>query len=363
MATSCKCALALLGPGVIGKALMSQLLSQSEVLLTDAKIALAVVAVANSRKMLLSNSPLGKHWNEDFEVKASPTSLPDLVAHLLAAPAPVKVVVDCSASDSLPEHYVDWMQQGLHIITPNKKFGAGPLARYQRLRDVMAQTGRHFMYEATVGAGLPVISTLRSMMDTGDQIMRIEGVLSGTLSYIFNTVGPGVSFSEVVLEAKRLGYTEPDPREDLSGMDVARKVIILARSCGMKVSLEDLEVESLVPPPLKGLATAEEFLHQLPQYDAKMAAKIEEASGRGEVIRYIGTIDAAQGSCAVRLMSVPRQHPLAQLSGTDNLIAFTTTRYKDTQLIVRGPGAGPEVTAAGVFSDLLQVCYYGRGRS
>ncbi|XVF20432.1 hypothetical protein REPUB_Repub12eG0000200 [Reevesia pubescens] len=230
--------------------------------------------------------------------------------------------------------------------------------QYLKLRALQRQSYTHYFYEATVGAGLPIISTLRGLLETGDRILRIEGIFSGTLSYIFSNFTGTRAFSEVVVEAKEAGYTEPDPRDDLSGTDVARKVIILARESGLKLELSDIPVRSLVPEPLRATPSAEDFMKQLPRFDKDLARERQDAEESGEVLRYVGVVDAVKQEGLVELRRYRKDHPFAQLSGSDNIIAFTTTRYKEQPLIVRGPGAGAQVTAAGIFSDILRLASY-----
>jgi len=349
-------AVGVVGPGLIGRTFISQLAQQTEALLQNLRVSLSVVAISNSKHMLLSSEALQKlDWQQQLVEKATPANLEQLGQHVASSSSSCKVIVDCSASDTVPDHYHSWMSSGCHLITPNKKGGAGALPPYQKLRALQRETGRHFMCEATVGAGLPIISTLRSLIETGDKVVRIEGILSGTLSYIFNTFKPGVPFSSVVADAAAKGFTEPDPREDLSGMDVARKVIILARECGLPLELDCLNVHSLVPAALASLTSPQDFLQQLPQYDGELASQADSAAAAGEVVRYVGRVEVEAGTASVTLARYPQDHPFAQLQGSDNMIAFTTQRYCNTPLIVRGPGAGAEVTAAGVFSDLLRV--------
>lgn len=205
-----------------------------------------------------------------------------------------------------------------------------------------------------MGAGLPVIKTLRDLVQTGDRVLAIEGVLSGTLSYLFNTLTPDVPFSRLVREAKEQGFTEPDPRDDLSGMDVARKVVILAREMGLALELDALPVQSLVPAGLEDAPSAEAFLDGLAAFDGQMRARLEEAEREGKALRYVGVVDRDKGA-SVQLRAYSKEHAFARLRGSDNIIAFTTERYREQPLIVQGPGAGPEVTAAGVFADLLRL--------
>ncbi|GFR49787.1 hypothetical protein Agub_g11724 [Astrephomene gubernaculifera] len=370
-------AIGLIGPGLIGSAFLRQLLKQAPRLLAPLHASsLTVVGVANSRRMLLRSSvavaSAEGSWEQQLTNEGEPMDLSRFISAIAAAaspassssgsfpapaPRPCGVLVDCSASEEVAAAYPAAVRAGLHVITPNKKFGAGPLARYQELMRLSERCQRRFMYEATVGAGLPVISTLQSLMQTGDRIIRVEGILSGTLSYIFNTYKPGMRFSDVVADAKAKGYTEPDPRDDLSGLDVARKVVILAREVGLAVELEGLQVESLVPQPLSdpGVTSIEAFMQGLPQHDEAMSARAAEADAAGGVVRYVGCVDVEAGSAGVSLRSYPSGHPFAQLSGSDNLLVITSERYLERPLCVRGPGAGAEVTAAGVFGDLIQV--------
>lgn len=354
-------AVGLFGVGLIGKALMNQIHAQTTYLREKLNVAAHVVAVSNSRRMLLSNMPLqGTDWQAAL-AEGPPADAEALAQHVATyANAAAGVLLDCTASDSLPQHYAHWLGDlGLHIITPNKQLGSGLLPRYQTLRQLQLSQGKHWMYEATVGAGLPVLSTLKNLLDTGDRVVSIEGILSGTLSFLFNSYKQGDAFSAVVAQAKALGYTEPDPRDDLSGADVARKVVILARECGLQVGLEDLQVSSLVPQPLQALASADEFMQQLPQFDGDMAAKAAEAASTGCVMRYVGRVDVASGAASVSVQNYASSHPFAQLSGSENMVVFITERYPAaTPLVVRGPGAGAEVTAAGVFGDLLAVMRY-----
>jgi aspartokinase/homoserine dehydrogenase 1 len=212
-----------------------------------------------------------------------------------------------------------------------------------------------FLYEATVGAGLPVIQTLKDLVETGDEIRSISGIFSGTLAYLFNLFDGSRAFSEIVREAKARGYTEPDPRDDLSGMDVARKAVILAREAGLSLELSDIAVESLAPAAL-AKASVDEFLKRLSDFDAPMVERVQQAKQSGKVLRYVAEIDVRAGTAAVRLQSFAPTHPFANISLTDNIVQFVTGRYCDNPLIVRGPGAGPAVTAAGIFADLLRLC-------
>jgi aspartokinase/homoserine dehydrogenase 1 len=227
---------------------------------------------------------------------------------------------------------------------------------YRELREAGRRSGAHFLYEANVGAGLPVIMTLRDLRETGDEVRAIEGIFSGTLAYLFNIYDGSVPFSRIVREAKTKGYTEPDPRDDLSGMDVARKLIILGREMGLELELDDVKVESLVPAALSQ-CSVDEFLERLSGFDEAMLKMLESARADGQVLRYVGRL-SADGEATVGIRRLDRSHAFANLALTDNIVRFVTARYADNPLIVQGPGAGPAVTAGGVFGDLLRLAAY-----
>uniref|UniRef100_A0A2N9IMX8 ACT domain-containing protein n=1 Tax=Fagus sylvatica TaxID=28930 RepID=A0A2N9IMX8_FAGSY len=353
-------AVGIIGPGLIGSTLLEQLKDQAAVLKEEFNIDLRVMGITGSRTMLLSESGVDlSGWRELQKEKGEVADLQKFVQHVHGNHfIPNTVLVDCTADSVIASHYYDWLRRGIHVITPNKKANSGPLDQYLKLRALQRQSYTHYFYEATVGAGLPIISTLRGLLETGDKILRIEGIFSGTLSYIFNNFVGKRAFSEVVTEAKQAGFTEPDPRDDLSGTDVARKVIILARESGLRLELSGIPVESLVPEPLRASASAEEFMQQLPHFDQEMSKKLQDAEDAGEVLRYVGVVDVVNQKGVVELQRYKKDHPFAQLSGSDNIIAFTTTRYKNQPLIVRGPGAGAQVTAGGIFSDILRLASY-----
>src|SRR5215213_3140884 len=330
-----------IGTGLIGGTLLSQLQTRIEELKRHRGIDLRVRGIMNSRKMILADRHLAlDRWRDELSESPKTANLESFINHVNAAHLPHAVLIDATASAELTTHYESWLSKGINIITPNKKSNAGPLAGYRSLRETARRHQRYFLYETNVGAGLPIIQTLRGLVETGDEVIKIEGVLSGTLSYIFNSLDGRRTFSEVVREAHSLGLTEPDPREDLSGMDVARKLIILAREMGLEVEMDSVQVESLV---------AED--------DQTMAALLSSAREAGQVVRYVGTIDS-NGDLSARMRRYPVDHPFASLSGSDNIVSFQTARYNTQPMIVRGPGAGPEVTAAGVFADLLRLASF-----
>ncbi|KAL3159311.1 Bifunctional aspartokinase/homoserine dehydrogenase 1, chloroplastic [Trebouxia sp. C0010 RCD-2024] len=352
-------AVGIVGPGAIGSTFMRQLMQQKENLEAEYNMDVRVLGISGSSQMVLSEHGIDlAQWEQQYSRGAEPVDLERFANHLANSYIPNTVIIDATASEGPPSLYLQWMQKGIHIITPNKKLGSGPLNQYLALRSFQRESYIHFFYEATVGAGLPVIATLKHLVDTGDRILKVEGIFSGTLSYIFNMFSQDRPFSAVVSEAKSLGYTEPDPRDDLAGMDVARKVTILAREAGLNLELDQVAVQSLVPEPLQNVDSAAEFMQQLPEYDDGMARQVSDAEAAGECLRFVGVVDCVQCSGSVELKRYPKSHPFAQLSGSDNIIAFTTQRYSQQPLIIRGPGAGAEVTAGGVFSDLLRLAAY-----
>ncbi len=342
----------LVGPGHVGRALLAQIAAASDRLRRDVQLDLRVRAIATSKRMVLDDQRLDLAGWPDRLKQGEPVDLGLFAQHVRAPHLPHAVLIDCSASDEVAAHYPAWLEAGLHVITPNKHAGGGPWPRYAAIRAAMARGGR-FRYEATVGAGLPVISTLRDLLDTGDEVIAVDGLLSGTLAWLFNRFDGRVPFSALVREARTAGYTEPDPRDDLSGRDVARKLVILAREMGRALSLDDVEVESLVPDALRA-ATPAQFMERLEVLDAPLLARLELARARGCVLRHVAHLDR-EGRANVSLAELPPDHAFAHARLTDNVVQFTTRRYRDNPLVVQGPGAGPEVTAAGVFADLLRI--------
>ena len=343
----------LIGPGVVGKSLLEQLQQTIEQLSATYQINLYVRGIMNSQRMLLEDAPINLHqWEEHFNELAIESDLDLFVSHIAADNMPNAVIIDCTANKLIAQQYQQFMEKGLHVITPNKHANAGDLLYYKKLK-MLAKLTNHYFYEATVCAGLPVISTLQDLIKTGDVIEKIEGVVSGTLSFIFNEMGKGALFSSAVIEAKKCGFTEPDPREDLSGMDVARKLVGLAREIGHDVSLDDVAVYDLVPPELKS-CDVQTFIANLPAYDFQLNQLLAEAKSRNQRLHYVGSISHdGKLEVAIKLLSV--EHPFSRLEGTDNMIIFHTKRYHKRPLIIQGPGAGAEVTAAGIFSDLLRL--------
>ncbi|MFZ9872334.1 MAG: bifunctional aspartate kinase/homoserine dehydrogenase I [Steroidobacteraceae bacterium] len=347
----------IIGPGTVGKVLLDQMASQSARLRRDFKLDLRVRGLLSSKRMLLSDKGVDlSRWQSEFAATDLTADLSAFVEHVGVDYLPHRVIIDCTASGEVSKHYADWLAAGIHIVTPNKKANSAPLETYRELHQARRIGGTHYLYEATVGAGLPVVQTLRDLRETGDEITSIEGIFSGTLAYLFNVYDGSREFSDIVLEAKQRGYTEPDPRDDLSGTDVARKLIILGREMGLDLELSDVQVESLVPSGLEQ-GSIEDFLQRLPQHDAAMKSRFERAAAEGKVLRYVGRL-TADGKATVGVVELDRKHPFANIALTDNVVRFATSRYNNNPLIVQGPGAGPEVTAGGIFADLLRLSAY-----
>jgi aspartokinase/homoserine dehydrogenase 1 len=347
----------LIGPGSVGGVLLDQLASQHARLRAELNVDLRLRGLAGSRRMLLTEAGVPvERWREEFGRASDTADIGRFVEHVRVDYLPHTVLIDCTASSEVAARYPEWLAAGIHVVTPNKKGNSGELELYRRIRTARRAGGAHFLYEANVGAGLPVIQTLRDLRETGDDIQSIEGIFSGTLAYLFNVYDGRAPFSEIVRDARARGYTEPDPRDDLSGLDVARKLIILGREMGLPLELKDVKVESLVPPGLEQ-GSIEEFMERLPRHDAAMHERLESARARGRVLRYVARLTAA-GEATVGLTELDRKHTFANLALTDNVVRYATRRYCDNPLIVQGPGAGPEVTAGGVFADLLRLTAY-----
>ena len=314
-------------------------------------------AVYHSDYRSLSN------WEADLANNARPTlALPQLQDYLVKAPGKV-VLVDNTSNQDVADSYPAFLKKGISIVTPNKKAFSGS---YTLWRDIFAAAsngtgaGGAVFHESSVGAGLPVISTLKDLIETGDEVTKIEGVFSGTMSFLFNSFQPvtggGGAFSAEVTNAKNKGYTEPDARDDLNGLDVARKLTILARLAGLPVeSPTSFPVQSLIPEELASCASGDEFLARLPEFDDRMDKLKAEAEAEGKVVRFVGSVDVGAGAVKVGLEKFDKSHPIAALKGSDNIIAFYTKRYGDNPLIIQGAGAGGEVTAMGVTADLVKV--------
>ncbi|HET6630387.1 MAG TPA: bifunctional aspartate kinase/homoserine dehydrogenase I [Woeseiaceae bacterium] len=353
----------LVGPGTVGSTLLDQLHRQNGRLREQFNLDLRIRAIARSGSMLLGDRRIElEGWRDEFAASAVPADLQRFEQHVHADHLPHAAIIDCTASRAIATLYSGWLRRGIHVVTPNKKAFSGESASYAELKESCIAGSSHCFYEATVGAALPVIRTIRDLVDTGDRIHSVQGILSGTLAYLFNIFDGGVPFSRIVMTARENGFTEPDPRDDLSGMDVARKLTILAREIGQDLAVGDFPVENLVPEPLREVEL-EEFLRRLPEHDAAIAARYHAAKTRGRVLRYIARLDIG-AAASVGLEEVDPTSVFGRINLTDNVVQFDTERYCANPLVVQGPGAGPEVTAAGVFADVLRLAaYLGEGLS
>ncbi|MES1153786.1 MAG: homoserine dehydrogenase [Rhodanobacter sp.] len=339
-------AVVLLGTGVVGGALL-------KLLNTPAAASLRLVGAANSRRQQTDPVSLAsRSLREQMNHRGEPRDNASLLAALDASGAAAKVIVDATASASLAARHAEWLARGYHVVTANKALAGGELSGWRALQAALAHGGR-YGDAATVGAGLPVLSTLRRLRSCGDSLLTLEGVFSGSLSWLFNQYDGGRPFSELLREARQLGYTEPDPRSDLSGEDVARKLLIIARNAGFSLGTDEVQVDGLVPESLRGLS-ADAFLARLDELDAPLAARHAEAASRGAVLRFLARLNQ-RGHARVGLVEVPLTHPAARLYGTDNQFALTTIRYNTQPLVIQGPGAGPEVTAQALLGDVLAL--------
>eukprot|EP00239_Pterosperma_sp_CCMP1384_P003638 CAMPEP_0197858196 /NCGR_PEP_ID=MMETSP1438-20131217/31820_1 /TAXON_ID=1461541 /ORGANISM="Pterosperma sp., Strain CCMP1384" /LENGTH=406 /DNA_ID=CAMNT_0043474277 /DNA_START=97 /DNA_END=1317 /DNA_ORIENTATION=+ len=352
-----KVSVGVIGRGLIGSELLDQM-TATKADLAAKGVDLHIAGVAEPGKLMSNPS---EDWRADWEkVDKVEDAAGDLAKQLssVSAAGGAGVIVDCTAAPQPAAMYADWLRAGVSVVTPNKKCGAGPLDAYKDTIKAQREGNSFWMYETTVGAGLPILDTLQGLLASGDEVTAIEGIFSGTLSYIFNTFDGSVPFSDVVKVAREQGFTEPDPRDDLNGLDVARKVTILARECGLDVELDDVPIESLVNAELAALGSADEYLEALPKFDDEFAARHAAAVAKGNVLRYVGAVDLTTGKVSVELRELPGDHPFAGLQGADNIVSFSTKRYAPplaTPLVVRGPGAGAPVTAGGVFRDVLRV--------
>ncbi|MFN6090675.1 MAG: bifunctional aspartate kinase/homoserine dehydrogenase I [Cyclobacteriaceae bacterium] len=347
----------LVGTGLIGKELVKMMDLQFAKLASQNHLEINLVGIANSKKMLFDADGITLMQAVDTMLKSGESmSLLAYYEKMESLNLSNSIFVDCTSSEEVAGFYDRILSSNISIVTPNKKANSGSLERYKKLKSTTAKRGVKFLYETNVGAGLPVINTLNDLLISGDKALRIEAVLSGTLNFIFSSFAEGMQFSEVVKEAKERGFTEPDPRDDLNGMDVARKALILAREIGLDLELSDIEVENLVPEECRSEMKVGEFFERLASFNSDFDELRDHAQRKNEKLRYMAILEG--GKAKVSLASVGASHPFYTLSGSDNIILLTTERYKERPMVIRGPGAGAEVTAAGVFADVIRIGNY-----
>ena len=341
------------GAGTIGGALLDQIRDQQEALRAQ-NVDIKVAAISTLDGMLLDGNGLDlTTWRDDIKKAAKKPNVDEILAFVRETKPLNPIFVDCTASYDLPERYLDILAAGMHIATPNKRANSMSMDFYHKLRSVANEAHRRFLYETNVGAGLPIIDTLQNLFKSGDTLTGFNGIMSGSLSYIFGKLDEGKKFSEAVLEAKALRYTEPDPRDDLKGTDVARKALIIAREAGMDIELSDIKMNSIFPRDFVVEGTVEAFLQRLPRLDDYFDQKMAELRKQGKVLRMGASI--RDGSVSVGLLEVGADDPLYGVRGGENAFVFETARYSPIPLTVRGYGAGAGVTAAGVFGDILRT--------
>lgn len=363
------------GTGLIGKVTVAQMAGRAPQL-RDEGLDIRITGATDSKSMIVANGADGMSLSRveqaigdrvsDWDAASVNATISDvdLDAFVNALQRAAKdsggaaVVVDNTSSDAVASLYQDWLKRGVHVVTPNKKANSGDLTRFELTKQAALDGNAKWLYEGTIGAGLPIVSTLRTLRASGDEIRVVQGIFSGTMSFLFNVWDPTKPFSDVVFQAKQAGYTEPDPRDDLNGLDVARKVVIAAREAGLDLSLHDVDVASLVPAELED-CSVEDYLTRLHEFDSVIARQAMEADAEGKVLRFVGKVDVMAKTGTVELAKFPKDHPFATLQGADNIVEIQSMRYsaemESTPLIIRGPGAGAQVTAGGVFGDVCKL--------
>ncbi|MGE4586046.1 MAG: bifunctional aspartate kinase/homoserine dehydrogenase I [Mangrovibacterium sp.] len=343
----------LLGFGLVGGNLLKQIRQQQEKLLREKHLRIKLVGVANTKRMLLDREGIDiDGFRDRLEHEGEPSGLEAYKEAVIAMNIYNSVFVDCTASNAAAGLYEDLLSANVAIVTANKVAASSEYDKYLRLKNTAKQRGVKFLFETNVGAGLPIINTLNDLVNAGDRIQKIEAVLSGTLNFIFNTISATVPFSKTIRLAKEQGYSEPDPRIDLSGTDVVRKLMILVRESGYRIEREDVQVSKFIPDELF-TGSIEDFWEKIGSLDEEFETRRRELEAQGKCWRFVARYE--DGKAGVGLQEVEQGHPFYDLQGSNNLVMFTTERYHEFPMIIKGYGAGAAVTAAGVFADIIRV--------
>ena len=343
----------LCGIGTVGGGLLDQLLQQQELLMRQNRLKIKVVGIASSRKMIFDREGIDLRTFRDRLETEGVSSTPELLLQgVLEMNIYNSVFVDCTASAAIAEIYKSLLTNNVSVVAANKIAASSSYEQYADLKEISRKKGIKFLFETNVGAGLPIINTINDLINSGDRITRIEAVLSGTLNYIFNTLSADVPFSQTIRMAKDAGYAEPDPRIDLSGKDVVRKLVILAREAGYRVEQEDVEKNLFVPNRYFD-GSLEDFWSTISELDEDFESRRRKLEREHKKYRFVAMMD--EGKCSVGLQEVDTCHPFYDLEGSNNIIMITTERYKEYPMIIKGYGAGASVTAAGVFSDIISI--------
>lgn len=350
--------LAIIGHGNVGKTLIEQVLESSEEIRNRKKLDLKIVAVANSKKIALNKAGFNKNWNDEVLTAERPSNIEELINFSQQNQLENMIVVDNTASKDFVKNYSVLAENGFDLVSSNKIFNTLPISEYRNFRHVLNKKNKKYLYETNVGAGLPLIDTIKLLHLSGENITRIKGVFSGSLSYIFNNFSVrSDKFSTILKEAMEKGFTEPDPREDLSGNDVARKLLILARELDLINEFEDIDVQNLVPESLQDVEKTE-FISRLNELD-EVFEKIKKDQPENHVLRFLGDLHGdlqqEKGELDVKLISVPASSALGQLKGSDSIFEIYTESYGENPIVIMGAGAGAKVTARGVFGDILRL--------
>ena len=344
------------GMGTVGSTLLKQIKDQLNYLSEQLLIDINLVGLTNSKKMLFCEDGIDwANWQQEFEQSETPANLDEFLDTIIKLNLRNSIFVDCTASDTLSQYYQKALDHNIAIVTPNKVACSGNYDAYLKLKETSNKRGVRFLYETNVGAGLPVMGTLNDLIRSGDKVHKIQAILSGTMNYIFNNISTTTKLSDAVREAREKGFAEPDPRIDLSGKDVARKILILARDAGYRMELDDVSIEPFLPESCQNTASLDEFWEKLKAYDAEFEEKRKALEARDCIYRLVATFD--KGKASISLGEYEKGHLFYGIEGTDNIVLFTTDRYPEKPLVIRGAGAGAEVTAMGVFADIIRTVH------